>query len=277
LLEEAFADLGRRSAQVIPRQRIHTPLQRFDEPRWGWLNVIPGVVPCHGVAAVRLDCAHATFPTKGGQKRMEYPGDVSGFVLVWDIRTNELLGIVHDHAVSPLRVGGTSGVVAKYCVRDDAETIGIIGSGKQAAKQVEAMLTVRPSIKSLRIYSTTFEHRKSFADHLGKQFGVNATAVDSAEQAVRGVDVAIAATNSADPVLFGRWIAEGCHVIGMIGTDKFDARRELDDEFARRASFVIANSIEQITLDDQPEIMSPIRNGYLSWSNIYEVSDLCVG
>ncbi len=84
------------------------------------------------MAAIRLNAEHTTYrPTSSGT-RQTIPGEFSGFVLVWDIATRELIGIVHDHAVSPLRVGTTTGVATKYLARENSEILGLLGTVKQA-------------------------------------------------------------------------------------------------------------------------------------------------
>jgi alanine dehydrogenase len=251
LTEEAFRDFGQKRAQVLPRRRLTLPQEVDGEQRWFWMNVIPGAVPCHGVAAIRLDAAQTAFPETESGRRQVFRGDVSGFVLVWDLATRALLGIVHDHAVSALRVGATSAVAAKYLAPRDAEILGVIGAGKQAAAQVEALCAVRPSIRAMKVYSPTPESRARFAD--------------------------VTATNASEPVLFGRWLEPATHVISIVSGSRFDRRREHDDEVVQRADIVVVNLREQITLDEQPELMSPIRKGYTTLDRIYELGDLCVG
>lgn len=273
--ERAYRELGRGIAQVIPRRRIHTPLDG-PERRWHWLNVIPGTVPGCDTAAVRIDSAQIGFRAVDGVRRMEFPGDFSGLVLLFSIRDRVLRGIVHDHYLSPIRVGATSGVAAKYLARDDARVLGIFGAGTQARSQVEALCAVRP-IRLVKVYATTREGRERFARELGEQLAVEVRPVDEPRDVLRGSDVVVTATNSADPVFDGRWLEPGTHLVSMIAANRFDQRRELDDEAVRRCDLVVVNLKEQVEIDQQPELISPLRKGYLRWEQIHELAELVTG
>lgn len=277
-VEEAFRELGHQVAQVIPRRRIHLPLpcQGNGDRLWYWLNVIPGAVPGIDTAAVRIDSAQIRFRNVDGRTRMEFPGDFCGFVLLFGIRDRMLKGIVQDHYLSPLRVGATTGVAAKYLARPDGTTVGIFGSGEQARAQVAALCSVR-SVTRVKVYSLREENRRRFAAAVEREFGVEGIPTRNPEETVRGSDVVITATNAGEPVFDGSWLEEGTHLVAMIGANRFDRRREIDDEAVRRSDIVVVNLKEQIEVDDQPELLSPLRKGYIRWDDIYELADLVTG
>jgi ornithine cyclodeaminase/alanine dehydrogenase-like protein (mu-crystallin family) len=178
-----------------------------------------------------------------------------------------------DHIPSVLRVGATSGVAAKALARADARVMGLLGSGEQARTQVLAACAVRP-IKTVKVFSPTRANRERFARELTVKTGVEVTAVDTAEEAVRESDLVTAATNTVDPVIKGGWLAEGCHVNSIVGGDSYLPRKELDDEVIRRAALIVVGYKKQIFLDRQAEFFDRLERGLVRAEDLHELGEL---
>ena len=80
--------------------------------------------------------------------------------------------------------------------REDSTHAGVIGSGRTAWAQLEALNIVR-DLEKVKVYSPTKLNREKFAERVEKNLGLECRAVDSPREAVVDVDVVLAATNSA--------------------------------------------------------------------------------
>src|SRR2546422_6783554 len=104
--------------------------------------------------------------------------------------------------------------------------------------------------------------------------GVTVQVAASAEEAIRGAEVAIAATNAPQPVIHGDWLRAGCH-INAIGANRLETR-ELDDAAVGRCAFVATDSIEQAK-EEGGDLLEPIKRGRITWDGIHEIGDVVAG
>jgi thiomorpholine-carboxylate dehydrogenase len=149
-------------------------------------------------------------------------------IVLNDLQTGEPLAVMDGRLITEMRTAAVSAAATKLLAPPDAKVLGILGSGVQAHSHVEALQLVR-KFEEIRVWSPTREHAERFAKEIG------ATSV-FAEEAVRGADVIVTATNSKTPVLKGALLKPGCHV-NAIGACRPDWR-ELDDEAMSNVVFV---------------------------------------
>jgi ornithine cyclodeaminase/alanine dehydrogenase-like protein (mu-crystallin family) len=170
-------------------------------------------------------------------------------------------------------------------VRQNAVMAGLFGSGGQAANQLLALLTERPGIKSVKIYSRDRENREAFAEKYGSKFEVDIKPVDSPREVIRDVDVIVCATNTNVELFDGDWLESGQHVTGIIGGNiqlvqggfLKKARREIDNKTVARADVVVTNLRESVISEQQGDLYEPIQEGIIKIEEIFELGELATG
>jgi ornithine cyclodeaminase/alanine dehydrogenase-like protein (mu-crystallin family) len=189
------------------------------DPSGGFLGLMPALTPNGlGLKAV-------TFYPSNAERGI--PTHMATIFLV-DPETGTPLAIMDGRLITEMRTAAVSAAATRLLARRDAKILAILGSGVQARSHFEALQLVR-HFEEIRVWGPTREHVERFAKEIG------ATAMSS-EDAVRGADVVVTATNSKTPVLKGVWLKPGCH-INAVGACRPDWR-ELDDEAMSNVVFV---------------------------------------
>jgi len=219
LMERTLAEFS--SGRALQPVRIAMQL----EPHDAFLGTMPAYLRDSEALGVKL----VTFAERNAARGM--PTHLAT-VMLFDPATGALLAIMDGRLITEMRTAAVSAAAARTLARAGAGTLALLGSGVQAKSHLAAFKLVR-TLRRVRVWSPTREHRETFAREEAARHALAVEAVESAEAAARGADLVVVATSSRTPVLRGEWLAPGAHITG-IGAFRPDWR-ELDAEAVRRA------------------------------------------
>jgi ornithine cyclodeaminase/alanine dehydrogenase-like protein (mu-crystallin family) len=251
---EAFQQQAK--GQVVSHAPYHIPVNGHSA-----LRVVSGALLGSRRVGVRLG------PNSGlaGGNRM--------YAVLFDTDTGELLSFM-GFPFGTLRTAAHVALAAKYMAREDSGKLGLFGVGRNAIGIVKGLLRVRP-IQEIVVSSRDPERRKSFCAALGKEMGIGVRGAENPEQAVRGMDVILTATNSLTPIFPEDWVGPGTHVSSM------GKPTELSRGLYLKANLIVVGSQEQERNYSDRSAALPLIElaaaGKLSWSRIPELGELVVG
>lgn len=222
VMEDALAALARGEVYNPLRQKVAAP----GAP--GLLGLMTawraGETPYYGLKEV---CVFPQNPKRGLDTHL-------GTVILHSGDTGEPLAIVNAAAVTAIRTAAVSAVATKLLAREDAKVLTILGTGVQARSHREAIPLVRP-VQEIRM--------------CGRE--------GNAEEAVRGADIIVTATNSKVPVLRREWLKDGVH-INAVGSS-IAAARELDGATVAAASLFVDR--RESTLSESGDYLFAVVDG----------------
>jgi len=255
---ELIEDVHRQQAngQVVPHAPYHISLGSHSG-----LRVVSGAVLASHRVGVRLGPNSGL----GGGDKM--------YALLFDTDTGELLSFM-GFPFGTLRTAAVVAIAAKHMAREDSRKLGLFGVGRNAFGILKGLLTVRP-IEEIVVSSRDPQRRKKFCDEAAGLLGISVRGVDEPEQAVRGIDVILTATNSLTPIFPEDWVEPGTHVSSM------GKPTELSRGLHLKANRIVVGCQEQERNYQDKSAALPLveltAQGKLSWSRIPELGELVTG
>jgi alanine dehydrogenase len=222
-LEESYLALAARTAVCRPRIDIRIPTSD-PAKNYQWGTMEGGSTAGYFAIRMKSDIIYET-QYNGVTTQEKYcvrPGLYCGLVLLTSIENGEFLAFINDGHLQHMRVAGDGGIGVKYMANEDAEVVGMLGSGGMARTHMQAFTRVR-TIKKLQVYSPTKENRDAFGREMAAKYNIEVKVCDAARDIYKGAHIVAALTDSAVPVIDGALLEKGAHIVNIGGSGKPDA------------------------------------------------------
>jgi ornithine cyclodeaminase/alanine dehydrogenase-like protein (mu-crystallin family) len=195
------------------------------------------------------------------------------YATLFDADSGELLSFM-GFPFGTLRTAAVVAIAARHMARDDSRKLGLFGVGRNAFGILKALQSVRP-INQIFVSSRDPERRRKFCAEGEELLGISVRGVDKPEQAVRGMDVILTATNSLTAIFPEEWVDPGTHVSSMGKPTEIGRGLHL-----KAARTVVGSQEQERNYADRSAALPLVElaaEGKLSWSRIPELGEVITG
>lgn len=198
-----------------------------------------------------------------------------GQVLLMDGETGSFRAIMDGTFITAFRTGAASGAAFKLFARKDARVGALIGTGGQAACQLEAMLAAC-DLEEVRISARNFEKTVKFAEEMQQAYpAVKMVPVHTGDEAIMGADVIIVVTVATEPTFDAANIKKGA-VISGVGSYTPEMN-ELDPKLFALADKIYFDS-QEACLAESGDVQIPLKEGLVKESDFTgEIGEVILG
>ncbi|GAB92015.1 ornithine cyclodeaminase family protein [Gordonia rhizosphera] len=168
-----------------------------------------GPSTAHTLGAVDQESGLAAF-----KNWVNTPSGASAVMNVFDAHSGELLMALQAGRLGSLRTAATAAAATDAMADEQADVVGLLGTGRQAYQQVVALRAVR-RIDTVRVWSPDQMRRDEFAHRIEAGLGLRVESCPDPRTAVRDAPIVTTITRAVEPFVDRAWLAHGCHVNAM--------------------------------------------------------------
>ena len=163
-LEEAYLQLAAKEAVCRPRIDIRIPTSD-PAKNYQWGTMEGGSTAGYFAIRMKSDIIYES-EYNGVVTQEKYctrPGLFCGLILLTSIENGEPLAFINDGHLQHMRVGADGGIGVKYMANEDAEVVGMLGSGGMARTHMQAFTRVRDHQEAAGVQPDQGEPRRRSA------------------------------------------------------------------------------------------------------------------
>jgi alanine dehydrogenase len=207
-IETVYRQWGEGRAINQPRTDVVSP----DGPGVFYnFKSMAGSAPGIGFAALRTNSQRMAWNPGGGGTTKRVDQSAGSLIFLFEIASGHLVAILADEELQRMRVGATCAVAARRLAPAGPLRMALLGSAGQARFHLYAMVSTL-NVSQVDVFSPDAAHAEALVDTVSPRVGCPVRRAASAEEAVRGADLVVSATNAVTPTLRADWLKPGCLV-----------------------------------------------------------------
>lgn len=242
-----------------------TPPRSIASSGQAWLRTLPAVPPGGRYFGAKLMGMASEAPDAG----VEY------VIVLFDRQTSRIAAFVDAEKVTGFRTAATSAAALDKMAPARTARLAVLGSGLEAQMHTRAFAAIR-DFSAITVFSPTPASRERFANTIGGELGINTTAASSAEEAVAGADVVLAAARSHGeaPILFGDWIKPGAVTVSIGST--IPQQREIDVSVSAQSDIIVCDMLHEV-VKETGDMIAAVEAGVSLDEKCFSIEALMAG